>query len=132
MYQTGGIAYDKGIKAARKEIKAGRTKQNLVIFALLGILHALHEVKKATEVSSDFKHVVEHISGDDPFAKLLVSEENRHRLAGDTVFFLSKMERDYILSKTFSASTQAGEGRKTGDDNSWCKGGRTKYLCVIY
>lgn len=79
-----------------------------MIFALLGLLHILHEAKRAMKVSADFKAVVTHIQGED-FTRLLTSEGGRHWLVGEAGFFLSKMKRDYVSNTVFASSSPKRE-----------------------
>ena len=67
------------------DIKTARVRKNVVIFVVVGLLHAPHEVQSASEVCNGFKAVIKHLQNDS-FAELLVSHEDKHKLPGENVF----------------------------------------------
>lgn len=102
------------------DLKTAAERKNVVNFALLGLLHALHDVKGMRNVLRDLQAVVAHLrGGNDAFTKMLISEDRRHGLVGagdDKVFFLSNMEREFISQQAMaSTSSPYGEGSSSQD-----------------
>ena len=82
---------------AEKDVRAAEMRKNVVIFALLGLLHIVHEANRAERVSKGFEDVARHVKHHSDFQELLVDDQRSRSLSGEENFFLSKMERDYIL-----------------------------------
>lgn len=89
----------------------------VVIFALLALVHTLHEATGATEVGEDFKAVVGFLEGMkvQSFVDVIAGDHTRYKLPGG-MCFLSEMERSYISSKLRKTSfNDKGEDTLSAD-----------------
>ncbi|CAM9661980.1 unnamed protein product [Sphacelaria rigidula] len=104
-FVTEGIKVTVG-KDQKKKVdgmEAAIRRKLLVIFSLLGLLHAQHNAEKSVTVCDDFRAVIDHLKGEKSlaFQKLLVSDAPKHRISDNEPHFLSDMGREYIKGAIF-------------------------------
>ena len=91
-------------KSREEARKAATTRKLVIIFALLGLLHTQHLGEESTDVSDDFKAVVNLLESDKStyhFSKLLVSDLQAHKIYDDGPHFLTEAERTHVRRTIF-------------------------------
>ena len=91
-------------KSREEARKAATTRKLVIIFALLGLLHTQHLAEESTDVSDDFKAVVNLLKSDKStyhFSKLLVSDLPAHKMYDDGPHFLTEAERTHVRRTIF-------------------------------
>ena len=95
-------------KGSKDTPEAATTRELVIRFALLGLLHTQHLAEESRDVCDDFKAVVNILKCDEntyEFNKLLVSDLPAHQMYDDGPHFLTETKRMHIRRTIFPDGT---------------------------